>query len=170
MEGFIPFLCYSVRQKKETTNANTIRKAIKKRAETNDERQADVEKYWVELINALTEDIDVASKFLLYITGGTSRVSEVHDGIAYKTQSRKYIARPSKSIECFLKEIEWHHMPGNLNLAVKTMSLDSQQACSVIALRDIRVYIVSRCPHHPSAILPNPPVAQPDTTPPHTMR
>lgn len=68
----------------------------------------------MELINALTEDIDVASKFLLYITCGVSRVSEVYDDIVYKTQSRKRIARPSKSIECFPKN-ERNHISGDLN-------------------------------------------------------
>lgn len=62
----------------------------------------------MELVNALTEDIEVTNKFLIedHATDRASRVSEIYDDIVYKTQSRKHIARPSKSIEHFPKENE----------------------------------------------------------------
>ena len=65
---------------------------IEERAKTNDERQTDVERCWVELINAPTENIDIARKFLLEdcITSGTSRASE-DDNIVYKTLGHNII-------------------------------------------------------------------------------
>lgn len=108
-------------------NTETIREIIKKRAATNDEWQAGVEKCWAELTEALTEDIGATRKFLLEdcTANEASWVSEVYDDIIYKTQSREYINLLRKSIERFPEEDEKRHMSDNLDLAVKSMLLES---------------------------------------------
>ena len=107
------------------TSSDTIRAIIEKRATTDDEWQAGVEKCWVELTEALTENIDVARKFLLEdcTADEASWVSEVYDDIIYKTQSMKYVDLLRESIERFPEESEKHHMSENLDLAVKMMLL-----------------------------------------------
>nr|DAF83781.1 MAG TPA: hypothetical protein [Caudoviricetes sp.] len=109
------------------TNTDTIRAIIERRAATNDEWQDGVERCWAELTDALTEDIDAACKFLLEdcTADEASWVSEVYDDIVYKTQSREYIDLLRKSIERFPEEDKRRHMSENLDLAVKTMLLDS---------------------------------------------
>lgn len=108
-------------------NTETIREIIKKRAATNDEWQAGVEKCWAELSDALTEDINVTRKFLLEdcTADEASWVSEVYDDIIYKTQSKEYVDLLRKSIERFPEEDKKRHMSDNLDLAVKSMLLDS---------------------------------------------
>lgn len=108
-------------------NTDAIRGIIKKRAATNDEWQAEVERCWSELTDALTEDISATRKFLLEdcTADETSWVSEVYDDIVYKTQSREYVDLLRKSIERFPEEDHKRHMSDNLDLAVKSMLLDS---------------------------------------------
>lgn len=109
------------------TNSDTIRAIIERRATTNDEWQEGVERCWAELTDALTEDIDVARKFLLEdcTADEASWISEVYDDIVYKTQSREYIDLLRKSIERFPEEDKKRHLSENLELAVRTMLLDS---------------------------------------------
>ncbi|MDO4443619.1 MAG: hypothetical protein Q4B69_07075 [Slackia sp.] len=105
------------------TSADTIRAIIEKRAATNDEWQAGVEKCWEELADVLTDDINVTRKFLLEdcTADEASWVSEVYDDIVRKTQSGEYIDLLRKSIERFPEEAEKYHMSDNLGIAVRTM-------------------------------------------------
>lgn len=109
------------------TNLDTIRKIIRKRSAMSDEWQTGVETCWIELVDALTENIDDTRKFLLKdcTADEASWVSEVYDDIVYKTQSREYIDLLRKSIERFPEEDKKLHLSENLDLAVKTMLLDS---------------------------------------------
>jgi hypothetical protein len=105
------------------TSTEKIRTIIMRRETTNDEWQAGVEKCWNELVDALTEDIEVTRKFLLEdcTADEASWVSEVYDDIARKTQSKEYIDVLRKSIERFPKEAEKHHMAEILDTAVKSV-------------------------------------------------
>lgn len=107
------------------TSTEKIRVIIEKRAATNDEWQAGVEKCWSELTEALTEDIEATRKFLLEdcTADEASWVSEVYDDIVRKTQSREYIDILRKSIERFPEEAEKHRMSENLDIAVKSMTV-----------------------------------------------
>lgn len=109
------------------TDTSTIREIISKRAATNDEWQDGVERCWAGLTDALTGDIDTTRKFLLEdcTADEASWVSEVYDDIVCKTQSREYIDLLRKSIERFPEEDKKHHLSENLDLAVRTMLLDS---------------------------------------------
>lgn len=108
------------------TSTEKIRAIIKKRAATNDEWQASVEKCWIELTDALTEDIEITRRFLLEdcTADEASWVSEIYDDIVYKTQSHEYIDLLRKSIERFPEEAERHRMAENLDIAVKSMLID----------------------------------------------
>lgn len=108
------------------TNVDTIRAIVRKRAATNDEWQVGVEKCWAELTDALTEDIDVARKFLLEdcTADEASWISEVYDDIILKTQGREFVDLLRKSIERFPEEDKKYDLSGNLDLAVRTMLLD----------------------------------------------
>lgn len=107
------------------SSTDKIRAIIKKREDTNDEWQEGVEECWDELTSALTENVDVARKFLLEdcTADEASWVSEIYDNIVYKTQSTEYIDILRKSIECFPEEAVKHHMSENLDIAVKSMLL-----------------------------------------------
>ncbi len=109
------------------TGTDTIRKIIRKRSATDDEWQDGVEACWAELVDALTADFDVTRKFLLKdcTADEASWVSEVYDDIVYKTQSREYIDLLRRSIERFPEEDRKRHLSENLDLAVRTMLLDS---------------------------------------------
>lgn len=107
------------------TSTERIRAIIEKRAETNDEWQAGVEKCWSELTNALTEDIEVTRKFLLEDCTADEAlwVSEVYDDIVFKTQSRDYIDLLRESIRRFPGLIKEYNLEKDLDIAVKSMLL-----------------------------------------------
>ena len=107
------------------TGTDAIRAIIAKRAATDDEWQAGVERCWAELTDALTEDLGAARRFLLEdcTADEASWVSEVYDDIVLRTQSREYVDLLRDSIRRFPHLAEKYGLDENLDLAVRTMLL-----------------------------------------------
>ncbi len=108
------------------TSTEKIRAIIEKRAATNDEWQAGVEKCWSELTDALTEDIEATRKFLLEdcTADEASWVSEVYDDIVFKTQSQDYIDLLRESMRRFPDLAKEYNLEKDLDIAARSMLLD----------------------------------------------
>ena len=107
-------------------DTSTIRNIINVREATDNEWQEAIDKCWLALTDALTEDIKVTRKFLLEdcTANEASWISEVYDDVIERTQSHEYVELFRKSIERFPEETKKYHLAENLDLAVSSMLRD----------------------------------------------